>query len=195
MEPVRSYLNNNASLQCSRYSHTAAEIHKARSCPTYIQILNPTSTECSMLVMGSLLGDVRKSIRQARARAPRRPFDPNVYRIVLFDQRGSGRSTPHASEPNIDLSTGPWVWGAFAVSSRCRQHPCRGSRWRSALSASGRRTIVGVVARDHSALDASDVHLGAFPAKSFWRTARSVVGIRQAKFWQTYAVALPFSNG
>ena len=35
----------------------------------------------------------------------RRPFDPNVYRIVLFDQRGSGRSTPHASDPNIDLST------------------------------------------------------------------------------------------
>ena len=23
-------------------------------------------------------------------------FDPNVYRIILFDQRGSGRSTPHA---------------------------------------------------------------------------------------------------
>src|ERR1700726_2911189 len=34
----------------------------------------------------------------------RRPFDPNVYRVFLFDQRGSGRSTPHASEPNIDLS-------------------------------------------------------------------------------------------
>jgi proline iminopeptidase len=26
----------------------------------------------------------------------RRFFDPNIYRIVLFDQRGSGRSTPHA---------------------------------------------------------------------------------------------------
>lgn len=26
----------------------------------------------------------------------RRFFDPNVYRIVLFDQRGAGRSTPHA---------------------------------------------------------------------------------------------------
>ena len=26
----------------------------------------------------------------------RRFFDPNSYRIVLFDQRGSGRSTPHA---------------------------------------------------------------------------------------------------
>ena len=27
-------------------------------------------------------------------------FDPDVYRIVLFDQRGSGRSTPHASLDN-----------------------------------------------------------------------------------------------
>jgi len=35
----------------------------------------------------------------------RRYFDPSVYRIVLFDQRGSGRSTPHASLPGIDLST------------------------------------------------------------------------------------------
>ena len=26
----------------------------------------------------------------------RRFFDPEVYRIVLFDQRGSGRSRPHA---------------------------------------------------------------------------------------------------
>lgn len=26
----------------------------------------------------------------------RRFFDPNVYRIILFDQRGAGRSTPHA---------------------------------------------------------------------------------------------------
>jgi proline iminopeptidase len=27
----------------------------------------------------------------------RRYFDPNVYRVVLFDQRGCGRSRPHAS--------------------------------------------------------------------------------------------------
>ncbi len=27
----------------------------------------------------------------------RRFFDPNIYRIILFDQRGSGQSTPHAS--------------------------------------------------------------------------------------------------
>jgi proline iminopeptidase len=34
----------------------------------------------------------------------RRYFDPYVYRVVLFDQRGCGRSTPHASAPLIDLS-------------------------------------------------------------------------------------------
>jgi len=27
----------------------------------------------------------------------RRYFDPNIYRIILFDQRGCGKSTPHAS--------------------------------------------------------------------------------------------------
>src|SRR3990167_5841503 len=32
--------------------------------------------------------------------ASRRYFDPNLYRIVTFDQRGCGRSTPHASLEN-----------------------------------------------------------------------------------------------
>jgi proline iminopeptidase len=35
---------------------------------------------------------------------PRRSFDPDRYRIILFDQRGSGRSTPHASDPATDMS-------------------------------------------------------------------------------------------
>ncbi len=34
----------------------------------------------------------------------RRFFDPDAYRVVLFDQRGSGRSWPLASEPEADLS-------------------------------------------------------------------------------------------
>jgi len=33
----------------------------------------------------------------------RRGFDPDRYRVVLFDQRGCGRSTPHASEPTTDM--------------------------------------------------------------------------------------------
>ena len=32
----------------------------------------------------------------------RRFFDPEIYRIVLFDQRGCGKSTPHMSEPDAD---------------------------------------------------------------------------------------------
>jgi proline iminopeptidase len=34
----------------------------------------------------------------------RRLFDPTVYRVVLFDQRGCGRSTPHASDPRTSLA-------------------------------------------------------------------------------------------
>ena len=35
----------------------------------------------------------------------RRYFDPAAYRLVLFDQRGCGRSTPHAADPTTDLAT------------------------------------------------------------------------------------------
>ena len=35
----------------------------------------------------------------------RRMFDPAAYRVVQFDQRNCGRSTPHASEFAVDLST------------------------------------------------------------------------------------------
>jgi proline iminopeptidase len=35
----------------------------------------------------------------------RRYFNPDAYRVVLFDQRGCGRSTPHASDPAVGLAT------------------------------------------------------------------------------------------
>lgn len=35
----------------------------------------------------------------------RRYFDPNAYRVVLFDQRNCGRSTPNAADPGTDLAT------------------------------------------------------------------------------------------
>ena len=34
----------------------------------------------------------------------RRLFDPGRYRVVLYDQRNCGRSTPHASTADVDLS-------------------------------------------------------------------------------------------
>ena len=51
----------------------------------------------------------------------RRFFDPAVYRIILFDQRGAGRSTPHASEPDVDLSTNTTAH-LLADIDRLREH-------------------------------------------------------------------------
>ncbi|HYJ85484.1 MAG TPA: prolyl aminopeptidase [Pyrinomonadaceae bacterium] len=46
----------------------------------------------------------------------RRYFDPAVYRVVLFDQRGSGQSTPHAS---LEENT---TWHLVADIERLREH-------------------------------------------------------------------------
>jgi proline iminopeptidase len=35
----------------------------------------------------------------------RRYFNPTAYQVALFDQRGCGRSTPHASDPAVDLTS------------------------------------------------------------------------------------------
>lgn len=51
----------------------------------------------------------------------RRVFDPKKYRIILFDQRGCGQSTPHASEPNVDLSTNT-TWHLVADIEKLREH-------------------------------------------------------------------------
>jgi len=68
----------------------------------------------------------------------RRVFDPEKYRIVLFDQRGCGHSTPHASEPDADLATNT-TWHIVADIEKLREHlgidrwqVCGGS-WGSAL--------------------------------------------------------------
>ncbi len=50
----------------------------------------------------------------------RRHFDPKVYRIILFDQRGSGRSTPHIGEPDVDLSVNT-LWHLVADMETLRE--------------------------------------------------------------------------
>ena len=57
----------------------------------------------------------------------RRYFDPAKYRIVLFDQRGCGRSTPHASAPDADLTTNT-TWHLVDDIERLRTH-LGVSRW------------------------------------------------------------------
>jgi len=46
----------------------------------------------------------------------RRFFDPDAYRVVLFDQRGSGQSTPHAS---LEENT---TWDLVSDIERLREH-------------------------------------------------------------------------
>ncbi|CUK24618.1 Proline iminopeptidase [Cognatishimia activa] len=76
--------------------------------------------------------------------AMRRYFDPKVYRIILFDQRGCGRSKPHAStEDNTtwhliadierireELEIDQWIvfggsWGATLALLYAQTHPTR----------------------------------------------------------------------
>ena len=79
--------------------------------------------------------------------AMRRYFDPDVYRVVLFDQRGCGRSQPHAcvisnttwhlvrdiEAVRAGLSIGRWIvfggsWGAALALIYAQTHPERVAR-------------------------------------------------------------------
>jgi proline iminopeptidase len=79
----------------------------------------------------------------------RRYFDPDCYRVVLFDQRGCVRSTPHASDPATDMSVNTtehlladmellrehleidrWLlyggsWGSTLILAYAERHPAR----------------------------------------------------------------------
>ena len=74
----------------------------------------------------------------ASSATQRRVFDPEKYRIVLFDQRGCGRSTPHASAADADLSANT-TWHLVDDIERLREHlgidrwQVFGGSWGSAL--------------------------------------------------------------
>jgi proline iminopeptidase len=94
----------------------------------------------------------------------RRLFDPEAYRVVLFDQRNCGRSTPHAGEPVIDLAHNTtqnlvsdierlrehlgverWLvlggsWGATLALAYAEQHPDRVTEMVLAGVTTGRRS-------------------------------------------------------
>ena len=80
----------------------------------------------------------------------RRLFDPGRYRIVLFDQRGCGRSLPRARESGTDLSTNT-TWALVADMERLREHLgieawlVFGGSWGSTLSLAYAQTHPGRV--------------------------------------------------
>jgi proline iminopeptidase len=83
------------------------------------------------------------------SRNPTRAWDPERYRVIRYDQRGCGRSTPHAAEPDTDMSRNTtshlvadmehlrehlgvekWLlnggsWGSTLILAYAEQHPER----------------------------------------------------------------------
>ncbi|MFI6298636.1 prolyl aminopeptidase [Nonomuraea sp. NPDC050790] len=69
----------------------------------------------------------------------RRQWNPELYRIVLFDQRNCGRSRPHASDPAVSLEHNT-TWNLVADMEKLREHlgierwQVFGGSWGSALA-------------------------------------------------------------
>src|SRR5215470_17245208 len=55
------------------------------------------------------------------SRKPTRVWDPERYRLIRYDQRGCGRSTPHAADPATDLSSNT-THHLIADMERLREH-------------------------------------------------------------------------
>ena len=103
--------------------------------------------------------------------AMRRLFDPRRYRLVLFDQRNAGRSTPSAAAPVVDLSANTtwhlvadlerlrhhlgidrwlvqgWSWGVTLALAYAQRHPERVSELVLAAVTSGERRETGWITR------------------------------------------------
>lgn len=55
------------------------------------------------------------------SRGSRRVFDPEVFRIIVFDQRGCGQSLPNAADPAVDM-TANTTWRLVDDMERLRAH-------------------------------------------------------------------------
>jgi proline iminopeptidase len=115
----------------------------------------------------------------------RRYFDPKAYRVVLFDQRGSGQSTPHA---NLEDNT---TWHLVADIERLREHlgvenwMVFGGSWGSTLALAYSQT--------HPSRVRSLVLRGIFLCRSkeirwFYQEGASAIF---PDVWQAYLAAIP----
>jgi proline iminopeptidase len=119
----------------------------------------------------------------------RRYFDPAAYRIVLFDQRNCGRSTPHASDPAVSLAANTtshlladierlrehlaitrwlifgWSWGSVLALAYAQQHTRRVSELVLVGAGSGRTAEVELFTRGLGQLFPADWarYVGAVP--------------------------------
>jgi len=115
----------------------------------------------------------------------RRYFDPNAYRIVLFDQRGCGRSRPHASL--VDNST----WHSVADIEALREH-CKIDKWQ-VFGGSWGSTLGLAYAQTHPERVTELVVRGLFTLRRsellwFYQDGASHV---YPDFWDDYVAPIP----
>ncbi len=115
----------------------------------------------------------------------RRFFDPARYRIVVFDQRGSGRSRPHAS---LEANT---TWNLVADMERLRRH-LKLERWQ-VFGGSWGSTLALAYAEAHPGSVSELVLRGIFLLRSveltwFYQYGASLVFPEQ---WQKFVAPIP----
>jgi proline iminopeptidase len=115
----------------------------------------------------------------------RRFFDPERYRIVVFDQRGSGRSTPHAS---LEANT---TWHLVADMERLREHLAI-ERW-LVFGGSWGSTLALAYAETHTRAVSELVLRGIFLLREvelrwFYQFGASLLFPEQ---WQRYLAPIP----
>ncbi|SHN43423.1 prolyl aminopeptidase [Cryptosporangium aurantiacum] len=132
----------------------------------------------------------------------RRLFDPSRYRIVLLDQRGCGRSTPHAGDPVADLSANT-TWHLVADLELLREHlgidrwQVFGGSWGSTLALAYAEThpdrVTELVLRGIFTLRRSEIAwfyegpAGALAPDRWEEFAAAVPGTRPGGFVDAYA--------
>lgn len=120
----------------------------------------------------------------------RRYHDPEKYRIVLFDQRGCGRSTPHASDPTADLATNT-TWHLVDDIEQLREH-LGIERWQ-VFGGSWGSTLALAYAQTHTVRVASLVLRGIFTLRQseidwFYQGGASALF---PDFWEAYLAPIP----
>ncbi len=115
----------------------------------------------------------------------RRFFDPAVYRIVLFDQRGCGKSTPHAE------LTDNTTWDLVADIERLREHLAIG-RWQ-VFGGSWGSTLALAYAQTHPDRVTELVLRGIFMLRRWeleWFYQKGCDAL-YPDAWETYLNAIP----
>lgn len=115
----------------------------------------------------------------------RRFFDPAIYRIVLFDQRGCGRSTPHAE------LTDNTTWHLVADMERVREHLAI-DRWQ-VFGGSWGSTLALAYAQTHPDQVSELVLRGIFMLRRWeleWFYQKGCDAL-YPDAWETYLSAIP----